>query len=405
MTRRQMWAVVFLLATLLSTRATGAQTVTAEPLTCWWRTSVPAIRVGETFSVILTCAVLQTDTVSIVVDESKLEPSVVQFEPFEVLSGSHGADLHTDRRRFFQYEYWMRLIAENEFGKDVPLPETTLSYRVQSRVGGNAAIQGRDQSYVLPQHAIRVLSLVPAGATDIRDSSAETFADIDQRGFRASLFLVIGGVLFSLAGLLALLALVRLIMRYRRPATGAERLASDGAVLRAVHRELERVRREREAGGWTSDLAARGLSAVRVTAAYAMGRQAAQSHVTRRQSDGSAAPETNGDGTVIVTTGWRKTKTVAISASTTARWIAHEIARGSAGASRSTMLSSLQDALTDLTEARYGSNGTFDDAALDQAVAAGATAARRLGYEQSWLMQRFRRRRPAPQVDIRAWSR
>ena len=189
------------------------QTVETDPLQCWWRTSAGAVRVGEPFSLVLTCAVLETDAATVVVDQSKLEPSVVQFAPFEVLGGSHGADLRTDQRRFFQYEYRLRLIAENQFGKDVALPETKLTYHVQSRrsANGRRRIQGRDQTYVLPPQSVRVLSLVPADATDIRDTAGETFADLDQRAFRANLLTIIGGVLFALAGLMALLALVRLV--------------------------------------------------------------------------------------------------------------------------------------------------------------------------------------------------
>src|SRR6266571_4010940 len=96
-----------------------AQNVQTDPLQCWWRTSAGAVRVGEPFTVVLTCAVIETDAAQVVVDQSRLEPAVMQFAPFEVLGGSHGADLRTDERRFFQYEYRMRLIAENQFGKDV----------------------------------------------------------------------------------------------------------------------------------------------------------------------------------------------------------------------------------------------------------------------------------------------
>ena len=115
--------------------ARGRTNVETDPLQCWWRTSAGAVRVGEPFTVVLTCAVLETDAATVVVDQSRLEPSVVQFAPFEVLGGSHGADLRTDQRRFFQYDYRLRLIAENLFGKDVSLPETKLSYHVQSKVG------------------------------------------------------------------------------------------------------------------------------------------------------------------------------------------------------------------------------------------------------------------------------
>src|SRR5882672_6146627 len=147
----------------------SAQNIETDPIQCWWRTSAGAIRVGEPFSVVLTCAVVENDTAKVVVDQSKLEPSVIQLAPFEVTGGSHGADLRTDERRFFQYEYRLRLIAENMFGKDAALPETKISYRVQSKVGQKTAIQGRDQTYMLPPQSIRVMSLVPADASDIRD--------------------------------------------------------------------------------------------------------------------------------------------------------------------------------------------------------------------------------------------
>src|SRR5258708_5689284 len=211
--------VVGILMTLAGTAlASAQQTQSADPLQCWWRTSNGAIRAGEPFTVVLTCAVVENDAVQVVVDQSRLEPSVMQFAPFEVLGGSHGADLRTDDRRFFQYEYRMRLIAENQFGRDVALPETKLSYRVQSRVGDKTALQGRAPSSLLPPIAIRVLSTVPAEASDIRDSASETFTNLDQRAFRANLFTVIGGVLFAVAGLLALLALVRLWAKDREPA-------------------------------------------------------------------------------------------------------------------------------------------------------------------------------------------
>src|SRR5258707_4744244 len=160
-------------------------TTKADPIQCWWRTSAGAVRVGETFSAVLTCAVLETPDVKVVADQSKLEPSVVQFAPFEVTGGSHAADLRTDDRRFFQYEYKLRLLAENLFGKDAQIPETKISYRVQSHTGQAAAagggngpketIEGRDQTYLMPPMSVRVLSLVPADASDIRDAGSEGF--------------------------------------------------------------------------------------------------------------------------------------------------------------------------------------------------------------------------------------
>src|SRR5882672_6985426 len=266
----------------------SAQNIETDPIQCWWRTSAGAIRVGEPFSVVLTCAVVENDTAKVVVDQSKLEPSVIQLAPFEVTGGSHGADLRTGERRFFQYEYRLRLIAENLFGRDVPLPETKISYHVQSQTTQRSSIQGRDQSYVLPAQSIRVVSLVPTDASDIRDTTTETFTDVDARSFRANLLVVIGGVLFTLAGLMALLGVVRLVGRFRKPASATERLVSDGAILGAASGELNAVKRARGDGAWTPELAGRALAAVRVVAAYALGHKLGQSTIgTRELTDGS----------------------------------------------------------------------------------------------------------------------
>jgi hypothetical protein len=394
---------------LLALVATGsvtaaAQTVETDPLQCWWRTSAGAVRVGEPFTVVLTCAVLETDAATVVVDQSKLEPSVVQFAPFEVLGGQHGADLHTDLRRFFQYEYRLRLIGENQFGKDVPLPETKLAYRVQSRVGQKTSIQGRDQSYVLPAQSVRVLSLVPADTADIRDASAETFVDLDQRAFRANLLIVVGGVLFALAGLLALIAAVRLYSRLRKPSAAADRLVSDGAILRAAGRELSAVQRAREDAGWTPELAGRALTPLRVAAAYALGRP-----VARTLASQPASASNNGagsaEGALLVRTGWPRRKVVTVSGAATARSVVQEQKRGLGTARRAALLESLDRALAQCTAAQYGRGDTLDAAALDQALNVGRTAVRRVALEQTWMMRKFGPRPPAREVEARAWSR
>jgi hypothetical protein len=392
--------VLFVAATMLTT-SVHAQTVETEPLQCWWRTSAGAVRVGEPFSVVLTCAVLETEAATVVVDQTKLEPSVVQFAPFEVLGGQHGADLHTDLRRFFQYEYRLRLIGEGQFGRDVPLPETKLTYRVQSKVGDKTAIQGRDQSYLLPAQSVRVLSLVPADAADIRDASAETFADLDQRAFRANLLIVIGGVLFALAGLMALLALVRLFTRLRKPSTAAQKLVSDGAILRAAGRELSAVQRDREGAGWTPELAARALTALRVAAAYALGRQVARTEIPTAL--GAIVPD--GAGALTVASGWLGRKKIIVSGAATPRSLASERARGLGTDQRAALLESLDRALGQFTAAQYGRAEALDASSLDEALTAARAAVKRVAFEQTWFMRKFGRRPPPREVEARAWSR
>lgn len=389
-----------------------AQTETADPLQCWWRTSAGAVRVGEPFSVVLTCAVLETDAATVVVDTAKLEPSVVQLAPYEVLGGTHGADLHTDLRRFFQYEYRLRLIAENEFGKDVALPETKLSYHVQSRVGQNAAIQGREQNYILPAQSVRILSLVPGDAADIRDAPAETFGDLDRRSTRATLLKVIGTVLFAMAGLLAVLALVRLFSRFRKTTVATDRLVSDGAVLRAVGGELRAVQRAREGGGWTPELAARALTALRVAATYALGRPVAHSAIAGTPTRGAALPSSvsnqrlsDTDGILIVRTGWPRVRRIAVSGAVTARSLISEAKRGLGDAKRAALLESLEQSLARFTAAQYGRDDKPDDAALDDALATSRDALKRIRFQQTWLMKKVGRRIPPREVEARAWSR
>jgi hypothetical protein len=398
----------------------AAQNVETDPLQCWWRASSGAVRIGETFSAVLTCAVIETDEVKVAVDESRLEPSVVQFVPFEVLGGSHAADLRNGERRFFQYEYRLRLLAENMFGKDVALPETKLTYRIQSRVAQRTSVEGRDQTYLLPPLSMRILSLVPADAADIRDSGSETFADVDSRSFRANLFVVIGGVLFALAGLVAILTLVRLYMRTRAPATAADRLIGDGAILRSVGRELSAVQREREGGGWTSDLAARALAALRIVGTYALGRQAsrlvvggppAETPPSLSAAADKPAPSTQqpaaSNGSILVKAGWPKSKTIAVSGSVTPRAVANAIQRSNNGR-RPGELESIEAALSRFTVAQYGQragNAPLDDQALDESLAAGQQVLKRLKLEQTWVMKRLRLQRRQINLESRAWSR
>ena len=158
-----------------SAAQTGTDMVEVEPITCWWRTSTSAVRTGESFGLTLTCAVVETEANKVVADFSKLDPTVVQLPPFEVLGGTHAGDLVTPGKRFFQYDYRLRLIAEDAFGNDVTIPPLEISYRIESKVTGGDTTQGRDQSYSLPRASVRLISLVPDDTSDIREAPASPF--------------------------------------------------------------------------------------------------------------------------------------------------------------------------------------------------------------------------------------
>src|SRR5215510_2192467 len=86
---------------LLAPVVSAQQTTELDPLQCWWRTSAAAVRVGEPFSLVLTCSVVETDTIKVVADQAPFDPTVVQMPPFEILGGTHQADLRTADHRFF----------------------------------------------------------------------------------------------------------------------------------------------------------------------------------------------------------------------------------------------------------------------------------------------------------------
>src|SRR5262245_36780574 len=202
---------------------------------------------------------------------------------------------------------------------------------------------------------------------------------------------------------MALLGIVRLVNRFRKPAAATDRLVSDPAILAAVNRELSAVKRARDDGAWTPELAGRALAALRVTAAYALGHKLGQSTVDAREStDGSNPAQA---GSVIVRRGWPRGKRIAVSGSVTPQVIARELARSDGTGARAAMLESLEQALTRFTAAQYGRDANLDAAALDESLAVGARAVRRVRLEQLPILKRFSRRRPAPPLETRAWSR
>jgi hypothetical protein len=392
---------LFLVAAAAS--AATAQTVQTDPLQCWWRTSTGAVRVGEPFTVVLTCAVLETDEVTVVPDQTRLEPSVVQFAPFEVLGGTHGADLRSDQRRFFQYEYRLRLIADGMFGKDVALPDTKISYRVQSKVGQKTSLQGRDQTYVMPAQSMRVLSLVPSDASDIRDTSAsDTFGDIDQRAFRANLFTIIGSVLFVLAALMTILGLVRLFQKYRKPAVVSKQLITDTAILNGVSRELSRVQHDRDAGGWTPELASRAIGALRIAATYAIGRPVSQMPASRLLVDGT---ETAEPGRLVLKAGWPRGKRIAVSGAVTPQTVARHIARPGQTPAVIALLESISTAIAAFTAATFNREAKLNDSALDEGLATAKQVTRKMKIQQLWIMKRLAARRALTPLESRVWSR
>jgi hypothetical protein len=224
--------------------------VEVEPIACWWKTDRNAVNIAERFTVTLTCSVVETAAVKVVPDLNQLEPTTVALQPFEVVKGVRHEDIRTPPLRYIQYEYTTRLIGDVFFGKDVDIPGVKITYHIQSAIGGGS--QGRDQTYALPALAMRVNSLVPKKAADIRDNTTDTFAEIESRRLRSSAELVASAIAFGFALVLVGLALVRVVGRYRVRTPAAARPLALGAVLSACRKSASAVPSPRKSSTSTS---------------------------------------------------------------------------------------------------------------------------------------------------------
>ena len=385
-----------------ATGARPAQTsdtapTSVEPIECWWRTSASSVRIGELFSLVLTCAVLDSSSTTVVPDQSRLDPTVLQLPPFEVTGGAQAADLHTISRRFFQYEYTMRYIGE-DFGRDVALPPYSITYRVQSRVEQNAtAVESRDHQYILPAQNIRILSLVPATASDIRERAPDTFRGIEARRFRASVLRIVSVSLFGLGAVMLAWTLVRAVSRRRERTSAAIRLISDSTILREVARELDAVRRLHPIDGWTPELTSRASAALRIAGAYETTGHASQTPWSAGVKDG--------EGRLVVRSRLRPGRAAIISGSATATTLEREMHRMESRGQSTAVLDDLRLSLAAIDAVSY-SRPDASTPDLDDALAAGTRAVGAVRREHRWATVKLKAlARSVSGLRTRAWAR
>lgn len=353
----------------------AAQAVEADAVRCWWRTSAAAIRMGEPFTAVLTCAVLETASTKAVVDRSRLDHTVLALPPFDVLGGGTAEDVVAGPRRFFQYSYQLRLLNDTAFGQDVSLAGLSLGYRIDTSTSDGTTSQGRDLTYNLPPLTVRVLSLVAGGARDIRDATSMTFADLEARRFRARTLGMAGWFLYALAIGVALIGVARLFQAMRAPTRATATPGVSGqAVLAAAGRELAAVRREKQSEGWTDTLIARAGAALRIVGSYAIGRPAAQAR-------GLAANAVSGQ--IALSQGLVRRRHALVSAAVTP----HDLTTAAGGDGR---LQLVRDGLVAMTASRFG-RAAVDEGALDSAVAAAGPLARSLALRHSWPMVQMKK--------------
>jgi len=236
--------------------------------------------------------------------------------------------------------------------------------------------QARDQLYLLPALPLRVLSLVPVTATDIRDAPRDTFADIESRRWRATREFAAAGVFFVFAALLAGVAAVRAFGRARAGQPDAVPLLPLSAVFGACEREARSIKSD-AAGGWTPALVGRALAAFRIAGAVALGRPVAQTVIDAREQ-----PR---EGQLLLETGLWNRRRVLISASTTAAVITKRLATdGEMDLPVREALEDLAAGLDVFDGAHFSRSGAIDDGRLYEALERGLRGLERLRSARRW---------------------
>ena len=392
MTRIRSWvgAGASLLAAVVAlapARATGqTDAVTTDPIRCWLSSSAGAVRVGEVFTVAVSCAVLENDGVQVQVDESRLAPATMQMAPFEIVGGDHAPDLGTPNRRFFQYEYRLRIVSPDAIGKDVKIPDLVLHYRINSTVSGNASLQGRDHTYLLPPLSVRVVSLVPFDAPDIRDTPGVSFREPERFTFRAGVLDITAYTLLAIGVLMTVVSTARLLRRRRARTPAPGRGLTDRIVLKTAADALDEAGRRAVAGGWDEVSIALALSATRVVAAAELGTATSQ-HVVRPD-------DPSNEGGLLVEGRGHRGKTTAVSAAVTPEEIGARLTRlpESAPADHRRALESMQEALTVFSAAQYAREVALDRDSLDRALESAKATLERLRRAVAW-----------PKPEVRRW--
>ena len=348
---------IMLMCLALSAPAFAQQEV--EPIRCWWQTSAGAITIGQTFDVTLTCAVLDTESVQVVPDESRLNIASVQLTPFEIVGGDHPADSRTSTRRFLQYRYSIRTLDRDLIGHDINIQQMPISYRVHSKVGADAALEGRDLTYLLPAMPLKVLSLVPKEATDIRDAGHANLSTVESLRFRSNAFRLLALTL-GLVSLVLVAWGVRPLLSTRQAAAADTpgRLPDKLVLFRAIA-ELTEVQSAVAASGWNDDLTSRGLAALRIIAACAIGKPVSQ-HVL---APGAPVPESR----LLVERGWPRALRVTVSSPTTADDVTRAMTATASETAR-IELEGLRDGLKAFTAAVYPESPVHDPTPLDEAT-------------------------------------
>jgi hypothetical protein len=338
------------------------------PLSCWWKTNKDAVLIGEQFTLILTCGVLETGTSRVVVDEGQFAAGAMTISPFEVVGETTRKDIQMPPWRYFQYEYTARLLKDGFFGEDIDIPPMRITYTAEALPSGEAL--GSAQQLQLPSLSLRLLSIVPKNTKDISDNASETFGNVERLFSMSRAALVGAGLTFAFALVFLGLAVQQGSRRYRQGLEDKPVPLTAPGMLQACLRKAEAFK---VAGGtWTDESAGEALALIRLMAAIGAGYRVAQ----RSQKPGASITKAE-TGQIVIASGFLGRTHHIVSAHVTPETIRRRRLVNDSGTSdESKWMETLEQSLHVFSAVRYGKEGHCSDGELDQALINGINAFR-----------------------------
>lgn len=354
------WVITFFFTAEINIRGqevgNGLVEKDIEAIQCWLKSDRNSIRIGERFYVTLTCRVIEAESGKAVPLESVLEPAAVSFPPYEVVQGTRYQDIKEGSFRYIQYQYDLRLMGDEFFGKEVPIPSLEIKYKIQRKISNEESLDSREKIYKLPPLPVKISSLVPKNTKDIRDASADNFGVVKTRMFRAYASFSVAVLLLILPLIIALVPLVRSIRHFKQEKSNGTTF-SNASLLRRLKRELRFVGRTSSKTGWNAELVGKMVTISRVAGSVALSGKISQL---------STRFETRGlEGQLKLRKGILWPKKVLISSSLTPESMEKliledkRVSHYSEGYQR--LLAAMLKVQKDLVDVRYSGNSTFDD--------------------------------------------
>lgn len=242
---------------------------------CWWRSDKSAVRVGENFLVILTCRIVESNDIKVILNENSFESSTISLAPYKVIEGIKHQDIYKGVFKFFQYQYLLNIVEEDYFGKDAPVPSIEINYKVERKMTQLESINTKDRVYKMPELSMKIHSLISKDTDDIRDTGTETFGKIRDRRFKANLSFILAGLLFVVPAVMGFFFLVRASYQLKKKRFNGT-LFSSSKLLGQLLKELKKIKQARSGSDWENELTGHVVAIFRIAGTIGLSRKVSQ---------------------------------------------------------------------------------------------------------------------------------